>query len=69
MRVIFEDNVENSDFIEIIINESEYEKLIKKGIAKDFPLGLYGKRNLNVYVRIGHSTKEDEDASSKRESS
>lgn len=52
MRVIFEEDIENSDFFEIILTQEEYEKLSQKGIVVDFPLGLYDKRNLNVYLRV-----------------
>lgn len=50
MRVIFEE-VENEDFFEIILRPREIEGLVRKGVVANFPKGMYGKRNLNVFVR------------------
>ena len=58
MKMLFE-TVENEDFFEIILNEEEIEIISEKGVVKDFPFGLYGKRNLNVYVRKAHEGEED----------
>lgn len=52
MKVIFEKNVEGSDYLEIILSRSETNKLMDYGIEKDFPLGLDGIRNLNVFIRV-----------------
>jgi hypothetical protein len=73
MRVIFEE-VDEIDYFEIILRPKEVAGLTKKGpggnfpygIVRDFPQGLYGKRNLNVYVRVEENdkylTKEDYNA-------
>lgn len=55
--MIFEENVEHEDFIEIILSPEEQKCLCfpeetKCGVTEDFPLGLWGARNLNVYVRV-----------------
>ena len=50
--MIFEENVENEDFFEIILSPKEYENIVDKGQVSEFKGGLYGKRNLNVYIRI-----------------
>ena len=50
MRVIFEE-VGNEDFFEIILRAKEIDGIRKKGVVADFPKGMYGKRNLNVFVR------------------
>lgn len=58
MKTIFEQNIERSDFLEIILTAEEYEELLEKGVVQDFPYGLFGIRNLNVFVRV--STDEEE---------
>ncbi len=64
MRVIFEE-VDQEDFFEIILRPKEIDGIWKKGIVKDFPKGMYGKRNLNVFIRqetdLEHLTDEDEE--------
>jgi hypothetical protein len=52
MRVIFEEDVENCDFLEIIISPMEVEKLSTKGLVQEFVSGFSAKRNLNIYIRI-----------------
>ena len=61
MRLIFEENIENSDFLELILEENEVFCLDEIGIVHDFPEGLINKRNLNVFIR-----KEGKNAISKR---
>jgi hypothetical protein len=51
MRKIFEKNVENSDFLELILDAEEIEQIAEHGVVQDFPEGLNGKRNLNVFIR------------------
>lgn len=51
MRKIFEKNVENSDFLELILTEEEMDQVAEQGVAQDFPEGLNGKRNLNIFIR------------------
>ena len=62
--MIFEE-VENEDFFEIILRPKEIDRLWKKGVVADFPDGMYGKRNLNVFVRQEenekHLKEEDEE--------
>lgn len=52
MRVFFEENIERSDFIEIALTKEEYDSLLNEGVSEDFPDGLHGIRNLNVFVRV-----------------
>jgi hypothetical protein len=53
MRMIFEDNVEREDFLELILTEIELERLNqKRELIRDFPPGLRGERNLNVFLRV-----------------
>ena len=56
MRIIYEENIENEDFLEIILNGPEYERIATYGLVNDFPVGLCSKRNLNLFIRI---TKEE----------
>ena len=57
MRLIFEENVEDEDFLEFILSDSDFESVIKNGVVSNFENGLYGKRNLNVFIRL---EKQDE---------
>lgn len=52
MRVIFEEDIENCDFLEIILSVSEMEIMGIKGIVEEFRNGLYGKRHLNIHIRV-----------------
>jgi len=52
MRMIFEENVEKEDFLELVISDEQYELLREVGVVMDFPEGLHGKRNLNVFIRM-----------------
>lgn len=51
MRTIYEENIEGSDFFEIILTSEEYEELIDSALVKDFPQGIHS-RNLNVCLRV-----------------
>lgn len=51
MRKIFEKNVEHSDYLELILDAEEIERIAEEGVVQDFPEGLNGKRNLNVFIR------------------
>ena len=50
--MIFEENVEDEDFFEIILKERELEKITSKGLVCVFPMGIYGSRGLNVFIRM-----------------
>lgn len=52
MRLIFEDNIEREDFLELILNEEELEKISVAGYVRIFSGGLFGLRDLNVFIRI-----------------
>ncbi len=70
--MIFEE-CDNEDFFEVILRPKEIAGLWKKGIVENYPQGMYGKRNLNVFVRQETDrrryTEEDENAISEREKS
>ncbi len=50
--MICEQNIESHDFIEIILNGSDLERLAVTGIVKEFFQGLNNERNLNVYLWV-----------------
>lgn len=52
MRMIYEENVEQYDFFEIILDEQDVEALTLQGVVKEFQGGLKGERNLNVYIWV-----------------
>lgn len=59
--MIYEEDIERMDFLEIILSNREYEKISLKGVVHNFPGGLHGKRTLNVYVRIDPKYDEQEE--------
>lgn len=50
--MVFEEDIEHSDFLELIVNEHDLAKILDGGIVKDFPGGLNKHKNLNVYIRV-----------------
>lgn len=50
--MIFEEDIEHSDFLELIVCEGDLDKLLDSGLVYDFPQGLNKKKNLNVYIRV-----------------
>lgn len=50
MRLIFDPDVDDEDFMEIILTEEQIESIKENGVTKDFKHGFYG-RNLNVFIR------------------
>ncbi len=49
--MIFEENVDNEDFLEIILKKDELDKMTSKGLVRIFPSGFNEKRDLNVFIR------------------
>ena len=60
MKILYESNVEYSDFLEIALTESECELLLEKGIVQDYQPGIYNDYNLNVFVRRLRSDEEED---------
>lgn len=58
MKLLYESNIEFSDFLEIALTQSEFELLLEKGIVQDYRPGIYNDYNLNVFVRL---LRADED--------
>jgi hypothetical protein len=58
MLMSFEENIYGVDYLEFILSPRQYQELgdAFKGVLWEFSGGLFGERNLNVYMRI----KEDE---------
>ena len=52
MRMIFEEDIEHSDFLELILTQEEIKELMKRGVSRDYPEGFHSKRNLNVFIRV-----------------
>jgi len=50
--------VEDEDFVEIILNKNELEKVAKNGVVKNFQDMLHKNRNTNVFVRIDKEQKK-----------
>jgi hypothetical protein len=52
MRLIFEEDIEHEDFMEVILNGRDYDALEEHGVTMEFPFGLHGKRLLNLHIRM-----------------
>jgi hypothetical protein len=50
--MIFDKDVENQDFLELIIHEKELQDLDELGISEDFDRGVDGRTPLNILIRI-----------------
>lgn len=61
MQMIYEKDIEGSDYLEILLSTDEYKNLFKDGVCKDFPFGLNDRRSLNVFLRVDSQYNEDED--------
>lgn len=59
--MIYEENIERMDFLEIILSPREYEKMSLAGLVRNFPEGFQGKRTLNVFVRVDPKYDEQEE--------
>jgi hypothetical protein len=51
MRVIWEENIEGFDYLELILSPTAYVQLLNTGIVKEFKNGIQ-KRPLNIFLRI-----------------
>lgn len=59
MHLIWEEDIENSDYLEIILSQRDLDALEARGVTKDYPFGITGERNLNVYIRIDKQQQEE----------
>lgn len=60
MRMIFEQDIEGSDFLEFAVTPDEAREIGERGLCQDFIGGLIGERNLNVYLRLADYREESE---------
>jgi len=59
MRMIFEENIEKTDFLEIILTSEEVDLISITGVVREFQPGICGKRTLNVYLRVDPYYEEE----------
>jgi hypothetical protein len=52
MIMIFEENIEKTDFLELSLTSEEMTKLATNGVLYNFKTGLKGDRPLNVFIRL-----------------
>lgn len=60
MRMIFEQDIERTDFLEIILSDDEMELVHSGGWGDEFKEGLQGNRPLNVYIRLENELEREE---------
>lgn len=59
MRLIWEENIEKMDYLELIVTPEEAIFLAEKGIVEEFDQSLTSKRQLNVFIRIENTKQKD----------
>lgn len=52
MKMVFDANVDRCDYLEFVFSPHDINLLLLKEIIVDYPKGLIGKRNLNVFMRV-----------------
>ena len=67
MRIIFEEDIEHEDFLELILTPEELYMLPERGLIRNYPRGLRDKRNLNVFLRIENQEERDYATSERQE--
>ncbi len=60
MRLIWEENIDRMDYLELIVTPEEALFLTEKGIVEEFDQSLTSKRPLNVFIRIEGTKVEGE---------
>lgn len=55
MRVIFEQDTEGFDFLEIILHPIDLEVVENVGISEEFKKSPWGKRPINICIRCEES--------------
>lgn len=61
MKILYESNVEFSDFLEICLTQSECDLFLEKGIVQDYRPGIYNDYNLNIFIRRMEPDEEEEE--------
>ena len=59
MRLIFEEDIEGEDFLELILSPTEYKKLYLYGVSQDYTQSINSCRPLNVYFRVDLTMEEE----------
>jgi hypothetical protein len=59
MKMVFEEDIEKCDFLEFILSPAQATQLLCSGVVSDFPYGLSGRRNLNVFLRVDTTLGEE----------
>ena len=59
MRLIFEPDIENEDFLELILKKSERDQLLERDIQRNFEGGFHPDRNLNLLIRTENRYEEE----------
>ena len=59
MRMIFETDIENFDYIELILSKKEYLNLEDEPLVQDFYRVFSDSRNLNVMIRVDPNQEEE----------
>ena len=58
MRMIFEQD-DDEDFFEVVLSHDDLDKLRREGnVHMDFAHGLFGTRNLNLFIRKETNSEE-----------
>ncbi len=52
MKMVFDQNIDQCDYLEFVLSQNDVNQLLLKEIVVDYPTGLIGKRNLNVFMRV-----------------
>lgn len=58
MKMIFERDIEHSDYLEIILSRKEVEGIEKGGVVQDFENGITKKKPINVFIRLGKGEEQ-----------
>lgn len=51
MKIVFDSDIDNTDYLEIILSNKDYNEIGLYGFTKEFP-GIFNNKVLNIYVRV-----------------
>lgn len=54
MKIIFEQDVEHTDFLELILSRDELDQLEMEPVVKEVKKVLHPKRTLNICLRLSN---------------
>jgi hypothetical protein len=58
MKMVFDENVDRCDYLEFILSPTQAAQIMLEGLVSEFPYGLKGKRNLNVFIRVDRTLED-----------